>query len=788
MQSDGTIPDDLVTAANVDLSNCDRERIHIPGAIQPHGVMLVLRPTDRTILQASENTHALSGVSSQDLVSRDLGALLGPDHAARVATSIDRRRDRLEHGPVHLLGLPPGSGRNAFDVLAHPAGEVLVLELERIDQPATVAPLDLHADIMTCLARLKATTGLQPFLDLAVTQIRTLSGFDRVMAYRFADDGSGDVVAEAAREGLATYKGLDFPASDVPAPARRLFALSWLRHLPDVDYVPVPMQPSTTPVDMSRAVLRHVSVMYTGYLKNMGAQATLVMPLMKAGQLWGLISCMHHAAPLHVPCETRMGLELLSHMISLMMAEQEDLDTAAYRKRMGHAIAGLEHQMAEQPVYHHGLSRGDVTPQSCIDASGAALVVEGELVLLGTTPTEREVGGIVDWLDQRAEPVLATDRLAQVYPPAAAFQALASGLLAARLMRSRPDCVLWFRPELVQTVHWAGDPRKPVQVDVVDGEARLTPRVSFDLWRQTVRGRSAPWLDCEHEAASVLRLVITEAALVRRYEDLRRSNAELDTFAYVAAHDLKEPLRGIHNYTHFLQRSADAKLTDEERGRIETIIRLTRRMDDLTDALLQYSHVGRLDLRLETVDLNDVLDQTLQLLEPRLAESGTVVRVPRPLPKVIGDRVRLAEVLSNLLVNATKYNDHPAGARWVEISWRDDAGRPVFSVSDNDIGIAAKDLESVFQIFRRLHGRLEYGGGNGAGLTIARRTVERLGGHLWAESAGRGQGSTFVFQSRRPPGRGIVHMTGRRGGAEARCTPPGDQGRGPAGKQASHAV
>jgi light-regulated signal transduction histidine kinase (bacteriophytochrome) len=304
---------------------------------------------------------------------------------------------------------------------------------------------------------------------------------------------------------------------------------------------------------------------------------------------------------------------------------------------------------------------------------------------------------------------------------------------------------MWFRPELVHTVHWAGDPSKPVQVDVIDGEARLTPRGSFDLWKEDVQGCSAPWLECEIDAAGALQRAIAEVVLVRMNDELRKSNSELDSFAYAASHDLKEPLRGIHNFAQFLQRSADPKLTEEERSRIQTIIRLTRRMDDLTDALLQYSRIGRTDVSFEIVDMNELVQQTLDTLGPRIAETGTDVRVPQVLPMVRSDRVRLAEVFSNLIMNALKYNDLPAGERRIEIGSRSDGGRRVFYVRDNGIGIAQRNLESIFQIFRRLHARDEYGGGSGAGLTIARRTVERLGGRLWAESAGPGYGSNFLF-------------------------------------------
>ena len=749
MESDGDAPQEAVTSANVDLSNCDREIIHMPGMIQPHGVMLVLRPTDLAILQASENTATLFGVHAADLRMKGLADLLGPEQAVILHEAIAGAADDLDSGPLQVLPqIPSAPGRNAFDAIAHRAGDALILELERIDVDRPW-PFEFDADLADCVARLQTAADLNEFLDLAVAEIRNLIGFDRVMAYQFAADGSGCVVAEASRDDLVGYLGLQFPASDIPEPARRLFAFAVLRHLPDVNYTPVKLVPDVDhPVDMSRALLPHVSVMYSSYLKNMGARSTMVMPLMKAGRLWGLITCIHHSAPLHVPCEMRTALEILAHMVSLTMAEQEDRDTAAYRLRVKDAIAALDRQIASEPAYHRSLCHAPVSLHGWLDAVGAALVTEdGGVVLLGNTPTLAEVSGLAAWLAGHADQaaIFASDRLSTLYPPAEAFQAAASGLLAARLMRSKKEFVMWFRPEMIRTVHWAGDPNKPVQVNVVDGEARLTPRVSFELWKETVTGCSAPWQEWELEAAAALRQVIAEATLVRMNAGLQRTNAELDSFAYIASHDLKEPLRGISNFATFLQRSADAKLTEEERGRIGTIIRLTRRMDDLTDALLQYSRVGRTDFVLETVDLNEVLQHTMVELESRLSEAGVVVHVPRPLPTVQTDRVRFGEIIVALITNAVKYNDRPAGERSVEIGWKAEAGRRVFYVRDNGIGIAPQHLDQVFQIFRRLHPRDEYGGGNGAGLTIARRTVERLGGRLWAESEGRGRGSTFLF-------------------------------------------
>jgi light-regulated signal transduction histidine kinase (bacteriophytochrome) len=746
--------DTAVTAANVVLSNCDRELIHIPGMIQPHGAMLVLRAADQTILQASSNTAGLFGISAASLTGRTLDAMLGQDQAAGVMAAVADLAGRLDSGP--LLALPRVTAAAAsgavFNVLGHRTEDgSLILEFERIADGGT-SPEALYSDLAAAIGRLQSASDLRRFLDLAVRETRALTGFDRVMAYQFATDGSGQVVAEARRDDLNAYAGMHFPAADIPAPARRLFALSWLRHLPDVGYAPVRLLPDIAePVDMSRSLLRHVSVMYTGYLKNMQAGATMVLPLMKAGKLWGLMSCMHHAGPLHVPATTRTAVEILAHAVSLTMAEREDHDTAAYRGRMDDAIAALGRQMTNEPIHERGLHTGPVSVHGWLDATGAAVLTADGVVLLGDTPRQQDVEGIADWLmtEPAAGPesgtVFATDSLAARYPAADAFRATASGLLSVQLTEGRREFVMWFRPEITRTVEWAGDPRKPVQVDVVDGEERLTPRTSFDIWRQSVRGTSAAWLDCEIGAADALRRMIADIALVRLNDNLQRSNAELDAFAYVASHDLKEPLRGISNFARFLQRSADPKLTEEERGRIETILRMTRRMDDLIDALLLYSRVGRSELVLEAVDLNAVLRQVLDGLELRIAEANVEIRLPHPLPVVKTDRIRIGEVLTNLVTNAIKYNDRETGEKWIEIGWMAERGQPVFHVRDNGLGIAPQHLDQIFQIFRRLHGRDDYGGGNGVGLTISRRTIDRLGGRLWVESDGPGEGSTFRF-------------------------------------------
>ncbi len=743
----------MVTAANVDLSNCDREQIQFSGAVQPHACLLTIEEPSLEILQASSNTDGMLGIAHDKLRGDTLRTVLGKrtdEIAARLG------REALDNGPVHLACLGTGETRveRPLNLFAHRSGGATILEFEVIPAGAERPMLDLYSELRATIGKLQATTSLQSFFDTAVRYIRHFTGFERVLAYKFLEDGSGDVIAEDVAAGFEPYLGLRYPTTDIPAPARRLFSMAWLRHLPNVDYTPVPIVPDrhpTTgkPLDLSFAFSRSVSVMYSGYLKNMGVKSTMVMPLMKDGKLWGLISAMHHSAPRHVAYEARMAAEFLAHMLSLMMAAKEDAENFAYRLRMKAVLDRMMQSLNERADLHAGLGGGNKQANigTYIESGGAALVTAEQVMRIGEVPPENDLRELTHWLSARPDLITATDRLPELYAPAGELVSTAAGLLAVRLSKRRPEFVMWFRPEQAQTVAWAGDPSKPVEVDTSDGSVRLMPRTSFAIWKETVAGRSRPWADFEVKAAADLRWAIVEVILARAEEterlnrELKDVNIELDSFAYMASHDLKEPLRGINHMATFLEQGLGERIDPGSRQQIETIVKLTKRMDDLIESLLQYSRTGRADLVMVECDLDAVLDDVLLSLEPRIAETRTTVRRTGKLPLVRADRARLREALSNLVSNAIKYNDKPE--RWVEIGA--DTSQPgVFYVRDNGIGIAERNFERIFQIFRRLHGRDEFGGGTGAGLTIAKKTIERHGGRMWLTST-VGEGTTCFF-------------------------------------------
>ncbi len=321
---------------------------------------------------------------------------------------------------------------------------------------------------------------------------------------------------------------------------------------------------------------------------------------------------------------------------------------------------------------------------------------------------------------------------------------------------------------MIQTVNWGGNPNKPVEVKE-DGSLRLSPRKSFELWQETVRLKSLPWKQYEIDAVLELRSAIIGIVLRKADElakinvELERSNRELDSFAYIASHDLKEPLRGIHNYSSFLIEDYTDVLSEEGVSKLQTLVRLTQRMEDLINSLLHFSRLGRVELAMQKTNLNELVKHAIDILSINLKETKVDIRIPRPLPIIRCDRIQVGEVFSNLIGNAIKYNDK--ADKWVEIGFldpvegsaggvaaaggeREPIAEPsspiVFYVRDNGIGIREKHHEAIFRIFKRLHAANKYGGGTGAGLTIAKKIVERHDGKIWVEST-YGEGSTFYF-------------------------------------------
>lgn len=747
------------------IMNCDSEPVQTPGCIQAHGAMLVLRLADLRIVQVSDNAQVVLGRAPQQLLGESISIILDDEGQDKLRHLL--AQERTDCNPLYLLTLPATSDSTAaLDVTVHTVDGVIILEFEASGRSTTAMP-DYYSLVKTTVARLQGAASLQQFCDIVTGEIRALTGMDRVMVYKFHADGHGEVLAESKRADLDAWLGLHYPAEDIPKPAREIFRKTWIRPVPDIsdqlaEMVPLANPDTGQPLNMTYCVLRGVSIMYSEYLRNMGVASALTMAIRHNDQLWGLIACHHCTGPKHVSYQIRAACEFLAQVASIQHEAVQDKEHLAYRLK----LEGVQQVLLAGAAREGGLVgiiKGSPSLLDGIDAGGAALYYLERWWRIGNTPSEDELDGLRDWLHatvlpEAPRPVYASHHLARDYPPAAAFAGVASGLLAVPVAQDGPDVILWFRPETIQSVKWGGDPNDKPTVVGPHGP-RLTPRHSFAMFVESVLQQSLPWNQVEIEAAAGLRLLIAElrakrAGRVVLQADLVRSNDELDAFAYVASHDLKEPLRGIHRYAHQLL-NADTPVNEEQRNKLAGLLRLTSRMDSLLDSMLHFSRVGGTDPVFELADLNAIFAEALDFVGARADAADTEVVIARALPTIECDWMRCRQIFVNLLTNALKYSN--AAQKRVEIGYIGVAeihprpGCPpglerqtIFYVADNGIGIDPKHYDRIFKLFNRLHGTDSYGGGAGAGLTIVRRLIEQHGGRIWLASV-PGRCTTFYF-------------------------------------------
>ena len=535
----------------VDLTNCDREPIHIPGSIQPHGLLLVLDPEDFRVLQFAGDTQRLLDRAPEAILGEPAGALLGAGLAASM-----RAGQAMPAAPTDGSGsvqtfegveLRPG---RRFDVVLRVSPAGLLVELEPLAMQGPPHRPQALPLVRAMMRRLQGATQPPHFLQEAADEVRRVTGFDRVMIYRFLTDDSGAVIAEARDPEVGAYLDLHYPAADIPRQARALYIRNWVRLIPDARYTPLPLTPPLSPrtgepLDLSDCALRSVSPVHLEYLRNMGVAASMSLSIIRGGQLWGLIAC-HHRTPWHLPPMLRSACEMFAQMVSLQLEALEQQNAHAETARMRRVYEQLVQVMTREEDLAEGLVRYRPNLLDYLPSTGVALLVDGRYAAAGAVPEEAQVRALAAWLaENAADGVTAWDRLPEAYPPAREFAGIASGVLAMSISQAPHAFILWFRPELARTVTWAGNPNKPTEPG---SEGRIAPRRSFAAWEEEVRNRAEPWKPWEVEAAQALHVSLLEVVLRRLdqvAQERSRARAQQDLLMAELDHRVKNTLANI---------------------------------------------------------------------------------------------------------------------------------------------------------------------------------------------------------------------------------------------------
>lgn len=732
---------------SVDLTNCDREPIQWPGFIQAHGYLLALDPTTFIVWQASENLSELTGrpinqLVGQSIANLQLGDLPGTDLHELLTVAI-RAGSPQSFNPYQVRI----NGQHWFTTL-HLHDGALILELEPAGKNGLL--LSQFALITQTMSDVQRSGSLAELLNRTVQKIKELTGFDRVMTYRFGEDWHGEVVAEAREEYIEPFLGLHYPASDIPRQARELYKINLVRGIVDVQeprvaILPVNYAQSNRPLDLTHSGLRAVSPLHIEYLQNMGVRSSMSISLLYRGELWGLIACHHYSGPHFIDYPTREAVKLVSQILSTALEIRQDDDETAFASQLQDHEQTLYQQMLADWDVVQGLTRHPVTALDLNTATGVALLFEGQLHTLGDTPADADILSLIGWVSTTTPGIVfQTHQLPNLYPPAELFREKASGVLMLMLSREMNEYLLWFRPEQMQTVSWGGNPEKPVLAGE-NGEVRLSPRKSFEKWTNQVRNKAVPWRQVEVATAlklreDLLQLVAQKANQIRVLnEQLRLAYEELEAFSYTVSHDLRTPLSSIKSYTEIYLEDYGHQMNEEAKATFDKVMKATDRMSVLIRNVMQYSRMGRTDLTVEPLAMQPLLSQ---LCDELLAgENGRDINIQLgATPDLHGDPTMLTQVFSNLLSNAVKYTRQVPKAR-VVVQGRENGQEIIYSVTDNGIGIDMKQAGKVFELFQRLDSATSYEG-YGVGLAIVKRIMSRHRGKVWFDSAPH-QSTTF---------------------------------------------
>jgi light-regulated signal transduction histidine kinase (bacteriophytochrome) len=506
----------------VDLATCEDEPIHIPGAIQPHGVLLAVDPVTQEVAVVSANSGEQLGVPADQARGRSLVELVGDE----VATEVRRRwteaafsEPLIVHLPADLAGALAGV---EVDITLHRSGDRLVVEVESLGRPRSV--LLGYQSARAAMGRLAARTTVLDLAEQLASEVGEMTGFDRVMVYRFDRDWNGEVIAEERRPDLNPFLGLHYPASDIPAQARRLYTVNWTRLIADVDYEPVPLQPvldpaTGTPLDLSHSTLRSVSPIHLEYLRNMGVTASMSISLVLDGELWGLIACHHYSGPHRPSQDARAAAEFLGQVASQQIAERARSDARERALRRTSILGRIIGRAAASNDSALDTLLEDPELLGLMDASGAALCFDGRIRTAGTVPGSATASLVAARLLGPEDGAVGyADRLADLVTDPVPGEDLPAGALAVGTLPDR--WLVWFRPEMEHTVDWGGDPRNKELAATEDGTVRLSPRKSFEKWREVVSGRSRPWDEEDADTARDLRSRLNGLLLKRSREQI----------------------------------------------------------------------------------------------------------------------------------------------------------------------------------------------------------------------------------------------------------------------------
>lgn len=737
------IPDHEVT-----ITNCESEPIHIPGSIQPHGFLLAVKMVDYSIAFASKNCEIYFQLPLNEIIGKSLHQFFDKKEINVFTTQYNVDDSGMERPFVFTL-----QGK-IYSTSAHKSGETVVLEMEPFTEEHNYLP-ELYIQTRRFAYHTERSDNLKKLCRDIADETKLITGYDRVMIYRFDKNYNGEVYAESKREDLEPFLGLYYPHTDIPAQARELYVRNPIRMIADVGYEPVPLfgleeqeDKSAITLDLSLSFLRSVSPIHIQYMKNMGVAASFSISLIHNKKLWGLISC-HHSTPKYIPYYVRLA----AHLQAVFLQSQIDVRWAAdefeLTKETNEKLQELSEQfIKEQPVISDASTLELL--KNLLNADGIAIIHKGNLFTAGMVPSNEEMLLMADWFFKNIKNEnFSTSRFSEEYLPAKAMSNSVVGICYQRLSLLPGNAIFWLRQEIQTIKLWGGDPNKALGLN--EKNNLITPRKSFAAWSESVKYQSTEWLRPELNAAASISLVIQRQLhlidLIEeeiRYrslnEKLQKANDELANMNWISTHDLKEPLRKIQIYASIVLEKYSNDIPDVVNSNIMRMQSSAAKMQRLIEALVSYASLMYDDAKFEVVDLNSVVKEVVMDLKEEIEEKGVIIDIST-LPNVKGINFQLQQLFVNIISNSIKFASQDVPLI-IKISSTKFTGNPEtitgeqprewfkISFSDNGIGFNNSFKNDIFKVFNRLNAN-QYTG-SGIGLAICKKIVESHNGYIIA--------------------------------------------------------
>ncbi|RYE05025.1 MAG: GAF domain-containing protein, partial [Sphingobacteriaceae bacterium] len=529
---------------------------------------------------------------------------------------------------------------------------------------------------------------LQSLLYNAAAEIQKVIRYDRVMVYKFDEEGHGRVVSEVKSDELEPFLDLYYPASDIPKQARELYKINLTRIIADVnvaDSAIITFQNGNTPLDLSHSALRAVSPIHIQYLKNMGVASSFSISLMAKGELWGLVAC-HNYTPRFIDYKARDAAKLIGQILSSALEYRQEEEDTEMLHTLDLAAAELSRQIKSEENITNALTGQAITIQQLTQATGAVLVFNHTISRVGTTPDDEQLKEIIAWLQtNQQDTVYYTNHFPQVFLPAKKYSSIASGILACIISKEMGEWMIWFKPEKIASITWAGKPEKLVEQQE-NGLIQLSPRKSFEAWTEIVQNTSEKWSIKEVSLVVKIReelmdTINRKANEIRSLNDrLRLAYDELDTFTYTISHDLRTPLSAVKSYSELLL-TTNKSLDDNAKKILNRVVAGADKMNFLIKEILNYARVGRSDIEPVKIDMQLLLEDLKQEVITALKPPNLELTFGN-LPDILGDKTMIEQVFTNLLNNAVKYSSKSNPSK-VKVEGVINKNETIYSVADN---------------------------------------------------------------------------------------------------------